>query len=284
MTPGGEVLPLQTVAHIESRRGFDRINHRNALKSVNVFGDVDTKVNTAMAVIEDLEKEVIPEIAGRYDVKYGLGEGSAEDARVLSDLLAGALIALVLIYLILAWIFASWSWPLAVMVAIPLGLTGALAGLLIMDLNLGVMAILGLFTLTGVIVNDSIILISAYKENREAGIDADQALKAACADRLRPVILTSVTTTLGLAPLMLESSPMGDAMSPLAVVICFGLLYGTTLILFVIPAMLSALETLGSRGTADSRAAGYRGGEASLANSLAANNLSANNTAQGTVL
>jgi multidrug efflux pump subunit AcrB len=247
ITPDGEVLPLQTVANIDSRRGIDRINHRNALKSVNVYGDVDTRVNTSMAVIEDLEQVVIPDIAGRYGVKYGLGDGSAGDARILGDLLFGALIALVLIYLILAWVFASWSWPLAVMVAIPLGLTGALAGLLILDLNLGIMAILGLFTLTGVIVNDSIILISAYKEYRSAGAGANAALEAACADRLRPVILTSVTTTLGLAPLMLESSPMGDAMSPLAVVICFGLLYGTTLILFVIPAILSALETITDR-------------------------------------
>ena len=161
-------------------------------------------------------------------------------------MLTGALIGLALIYLILAWIFASWSWPLAVMAAIPLGLTGAVAGLYLFDLNLDAMAIMGLFTLTGVIVNDSIILITAYKGHREAGLSADEALINACSERLRPVILTSVTTTLGLSPMMLEQSPMGEAMAPLAVVICFGLLYGTTLILVTIPAVLSILETLGS--------------------------------------
>lgn len=247
MTPGGEVLPLQTVANISSRRGFDRINHRNALRSVNVYADVDHKVNTSMAIIEDLERDIIPDIASRHGVKYGLGEGSADEAQTMTDLLMGALMSLLLIYLILAWVFASWSWPVAVMAAIPLGLTGALGGLLLFDMNLGIMAIMGLFTLTGVIVNDSIILITSYKENRDKCGTADEALKLACADRLRPVILTSVTTTLGLAPMMLESSPMGEAMAPLAVVICFGLLYGTTLILFLIPAILSALETLASR-------------------------------------
>ncbi len=223
------------------------INHRDGRKVINVFGHVDRKINTPMAVIADLEKEVIPDITARYGVTYGLGERSAEEARVLGDMLLGAVIGLMLIYLILAWIFASWSWPIAVMVAIPLGLTGAVAGLQLLDLNLGAMAIMGLFTLTGVIVNDSIILITSYKELRERGQGADEALLNACRTRLRPVILTSVTTTLGLAPMMLEDSPMGAAMSPLAVVICFGLLYGTTLILLVIPAVLSIIETLQQR-------------------------------------
>ena len=246
-TPAGEVLPLLAVANMDSRRGIDRINHRDGLKAVNVFGQMDTDINTAMAVITDLEQAIIPAIVSKYNVNYGLGERSAGEARVLTDLLISALMAMVLIYLVLAWIFSSWAWPMAVMVAIPLGFTGALAGLALLGLNLGVMAIMGLFTLTGVIVNDSIILINAYKEYRDKGIDANSALELACHDRLRPVILTSLTTTLGLAPMMLESSPMGSAMSPLAVVICFGLLYGTTLILFVIPALLSAMDTLTTR-------------------------------------
>jgi multidrug efflux pump subunit AcrB len=247
VTPSGEVLPLASVANLGARRGIERVNHRNGQKVINVFGNVDRKVNTPMAIIADLEAEVIPEISQRYGVKYGLGERSAEEAEVLTDMLIGALIGFTLIYLILAWVFASWAWPLAVMIAIPLGLTGAIAGLQFMDLNLGALAIMGLFTLTGVIVNDSIILITCFKENRESGLEANEALYKACHARLRPVILTSLTTAFGLAPMMLESSPMGEAMAPLAVVICFGLLYGTTLILFTIPAILSILESLSSR-------------------------------------
>jgi multidrug efflux pump subunit AcrB len=241
-TPAGEALPLLAVADITSRRGIDRINHRNALKAVNVFAHVDTKVNTAMAIIESLEADVIPDIVDRYGVNYGLGDFSAEEAETMMDMLLGAIIGMLLIYLILAWVFASWSWPLAVMAAIPLGLTGALGGLYLLDLNLGVLAIMGVFTLTGVIVNDSIILITSYREARENGLDAHAAIAEACSQRLRPVILTSLTTAFGLGPLMLESSPMGEVMVPLAAVICFGLLYGTTLILFVIPTILSVLE------------------------------------------
>ncbi|MBT4522774.1 MAG: efflux RND transporter permease subunit [Halieaceae bacterium] len=246
-TPSGAVMPLTSVADIGARRGIERINHRAGQKVINVYGSVDNKISTPMAVITALEEDVIPDITQRYGVTYGLGERSAHEAELLEDMLLGAVIGLALIYLILAWIFASWSWPLAVMAAIPLGLTGAIAGLQFMDLNLGALAIMGLFTLTGVIVNDSIILITTYKENREAGDDSSEALLGACHKRLRPVILTSLTTTLGLAPLMLESSPMGETMAPLAVVICFGLLYGTTLILVVIPAILSILESLADR-------------------------------------
>jgi multidrug efflux pump subunit AcrB len=161
---------------------------------------------------------------------------------VLADMLLGAVIGLTLIYLILAWMFASWSWPLAVMAAIPLGLTGALAGLQIMGLNLGALAIMGLFTLTGVIINDSIILVTTWRQLRQSGLAPEAALLQACRARFRPVLLTSITTTLGLAPMMLESSPMGEAMAPLAVVICFGLLYGTGLILIAIPVLLSLLD------------------------------------------
>lgn len=242
VTPSGAVVPLASVAETGARRGIERINHRNGQRVINVYANMNRRVNTPMAVIADLEQNVIPELVARYGINYGLGEGSAEQARLMTDLLLGAGLALILIYLVLAWIFASWTWPLAVMAAIPLALTGALIGLQLMNLNLGAMAIMGLFTLTGVIVNDSIILISAYKRYREQGVEARAALVEACRDRLRPVILTSVTTTLGLAPMMLESSPMGSAMAPLAVVICFGLLYGTTLILITIPALLSLLD------------------------------------------
>lgn len=243
-TANGEALPLLAVAEISNRRGIDSINHRNALKAVNVHAYVDRDINTSMAIIDELEESVIPGISKRFGVSYGLGEFSAEEARTMMDMMIGAVIGLTMIYLILAWIFASWSWPLAVMAAIPLGLTGALAGLFLLDLNLGALAIMGVFTLTGVIVNDSIILITSYREFRERGMETKMALIQACSQRLRPVILTSLTTTFGLAPLMLESSPMGEVMVPLATVICFGLLYGTTLILFVIPVMLSVLEQL----------------------------------------
>ncbi|MEQ8514243.1 MAG: efflux RND transporter permease subunit, partial [Chromatocurvus sp.] len=249
-TPDGHSVPLASIATLESQRGIERIRHRDGQRVVNVYANVDRRVNTPMAIIADLEVHTLPDLTREHGVQYGLGDGSAGEARALGDMLTGAIIGLILIYLILAWMFASWSWPLAVMAAIPLGLTGSLIGLQIMGLNLGAMAIMGLFTLTGVIINDSIILITSYRELRAGPISGREALVQACVSRLRPVMLTSITTTLGLAPMMLESSPMGEAMAPIAVVICFGLLYGTGLILITIPAILSLIDGLGHRSGA----------------------------------
>jgi multidrug efflux pump subunit AcrB len=157
------------------------------------------------------------------------------------------LLVLALIYIVLAWVFSSYTWPLAIMAAIPLGLTGAILGHLVMGLQINPMSMLGLFTLTGIIVNDSIILVSAYKNYVESGVEPHQAIEDAVCSRLRAVILTSVTTVAGLFPLMLEVAPMAAAFTPLAAAICFGMIYGTLLVLLVIPALLSMIVSFTDR-------------------------------------
>lgn len=243
VAPNGEMLPLSTVATIESRRGIDKINHVNGVQAVAVRAYPDKSITTADAVIKELEAEAIPAIAREWGVSAGKGFWANAQSDLLRELFLGFLITLVLIYIILAWILHSLSWPLAIMFAIPFGLTGALMGLWGMGFNITPLAFLGIFTLTGVIVNDSIILVTAYRDHRQDGLDADQAIIEAVRQRLRPVLLTSLTTGLGLVPMMLETSLMGATFIPLATVICFGMLYGTVLILLVIPAILSALET-----------------------------------------
>lgn len=244
---GGETLPLSTVATINSRRGLDKINHVNGMQTVAVRAFPDKSITTADAVITELEESVIPEIAGRWDVRPGKGFWANEQSNLLRELGIGFLITLALIYLVLAWILHSLAWPLAIMFAIPFGLTGALFGLWVMGFNITPLAFLGIFTLCGVIVNDSIILVTAFRDHRQEGMATDEAIVAAVRQRLRPVLLTSLTTGLGLVPMMLETSLMGAAFIPLAVVICFGMLYGTVLILLVIPAILSSLDTIEHR-------------------------------------
>lgn len=243
MTSDGEVLPLSTLASIQSRRGIDKINHVNGVQTVAVRAYPDKSVTTADAVINELEADVMAPIARKWGVSHGKGFWANEQSELLREMFIGFLITLALIYIILAWTLHSLSWPLAIMFAIPFGLTGALFGLWVMGFNITPLAFLGIFTLTGVIVNDSIILVTAYRHHREAGMDADQSIIEAVRQRLRPVLLTSLTTGLGLVPMMLETSLMGEAFIPLATVICFGMLYGTGLILLVIPAILSALDT-----------------------------------------
>ncbi len=245
--PNGDMLPLSTVATIEARRGVDAIRHHNTQRTLTIRGDVDMSVISGGEVIGHFNEHIRDRVMREYGIATGLDELSRAEDEAASELLIQFLIALALIYVVLAWVFASWSWPLAVMAAIPLGLTGAVMGHILLGLHINPMSMLGLFTLTGIIVNDSIILVSTYQRLVAEGRPPEQAIEDAACLRLRPVILTSVTTVAGLFPLMLEQAPIGAMFKPLAVVICFGLLYGTVLVLVVIPVLLSLIIGGGAR-------------------------------------
>ena len=238
-TPNGEMLPLASVADIEARRGIDAIRHHDGQRTLSVRGDVDFDVIASGEVIEYFNEHIRDRVMQKYDVTTGLDELSLAEDEAADDFLIQFCVALALIYIVLAWVFASWSWPLAVMAAIPLGLTGALLGHILLGLYINPMSVLGLLALTGIIVNDSIILVSTYKRLVAEGVAPEQAIEDAVCLRLRAVVLTSVTTMAGLFPLMLEQAPIGAMFKPLAAAICFGLLYGTLLVLLVIPVLLS---------------------------------------------
>lgn len=249
-TPAGDMLPLATVADIEARRGIDAIRHTDTQRTLTIRGDVDFDTITGREVVQYFNENIRDRIAQKYQIGTGLDELSLAEDQAADDFLMQFALALALIYIVLAWVFASWSWPLAVMAAIPLGLTGALIGHVLLGLHINPMSMLGLFTLTGIIVNDSIILVSTYKRLLTEGRSAEQAIEDATCLRLRPVILTSVTTMAGLIPLILEQTPIGAMFKPLAVAICFGLLYGTVLVLVVIPVLLSMIIAGGVRVSA----------------------------------
>ena len=245
--PGGTMVPLSAVATWESKRGIDIIRHHNTERSIKISGDVDKSVLTGGEVVEYFNENLKEDIVAEYRVNTGLDDMSLAEQEAGSDFGLQFMVALALIYIVLAWIFASYTWPLAVMAAIPLGLTGALLCHVFMGMNIGPMSMLGLFTLTGIIVNDSIILVNAYKHLVEEGIAPMQAIEDAVCARLRPVILTSITTTAGLFPLMLEQAPIAQIFTPLAAAICFGMLYGMVLVLIVIPALLSIVVSITER-------------------------------------
>ena len=248
-TPAGDMLPLSTLADIEAKRGLDAVRHHNGQRTLTIRGNVDLSVISGGEVVAYFNDNIRDRVMEKYEITTGLDELSLAQDATASELTILFTIVLSLIYIVLAWVFASWSWPLAVMAAIPLGITGALAGHVLLGLHINPMSLLGLFTLTGIIVNDSIILVSTYKRlmierTGTGGTGAvalethAQAIEDAVCLRLRPVILTSVTTIAGLFPLMLELAPIGAMFKPLAAAICFGLLYGTVLVLVVIPVLL----------------------------------------------
>ena len=175
------------------------------------------------------------------------GGRSRDDRLLLETLSLGATLTLILIYLILAWVFSSYLWPLAIMMAIPFGFTGAIFGHLIMGMDIGIMSILSFFSLMGIVVNDSIVLISFLKRDLESGIPLNIAMKNAIRSRFRAVLLTSVTTVAGLSPLLFETSSLASVITPIAVTICFGLAFATLLVLLVIPALILILENIKSK-------------------------------------
>jgi multidrug efflux pump subunit AcrB len=181
-------------------------------------------------------------LSARYGVKVAY-EGRAEEQReTIGDMVQGVMLAFVMIYLVLAWVFASYGWPLVVMSAIPFGLIGALFGHWLLNIDLTILSLFGIFGLSGIVVNDSIILVTFFKQLREAGMATEQAIIEAATQRLRAVLLTSLTTVGGLTPLLFETSLQAQFLIPMAVSISFGLMFATILVLLVIPAMLAVHE------------------------------------------
>ncbi len=242
--PDGKFVALETVANWRSAQGFENLRHFNGRLSVDVTADVNAALNNTAEIVADLQQFTLPALASKYAIQYSVEGRSASQRDTFADMRLGALIALVLMYLVLAWVFSSYGWPLLVMLTIPLGLTGAVLGHWFMDMNLTILSMFGFFGLSGIVVNDSIILVIFYRQIRERGLPIYQALEEAACQRLRAVLLTSLTTIAGLTPLLFETSRQAQFLIPMAVSIAFGLAFATILILLVVPAMLSIYEGL----------------------------------------
>ncbi|MBK1645696.1 acriflavin resistance protein [Thiocapsa imhoffii] len=243
----GSSVPLTTVAHWRTQRGFEILRHAEGKLAVEVSADVDSDVNNAGAIIEGLIEATLPELEAKYGISYSFEGRSADQRETFSDMRKGLILGLILIYIILAWVFSSYGWPLVVMAAIPFGLTGALFGHWLIGIDVTILSLFGMFGLSGIVINDSIILVKFYQELLDQGMANQDALIEASCQRLRAVLLTSLTTIAGLTPLLFEQSVQAQFLIPMATSIAFGLAFATLLILFVIPAMLSIHDSLHAR-------------------------------------
>ena len=243
-TPDNQLVALNMVAELSNRRGIDTINHNNGYMSVVVNASVDAEANNTQKVLAHLNEHALKDIKDKYGLTSDLSGVSLRNQKIVETMSIGAILTLIFIYLILAWAFASYSWPLAVMTAIPLGLTGAIVGHWVMGVDIGAMSLLAFFSLTGIVVNDSIVLISFFRRNLDDGLSINGAIHEAAISRFRAVILTSLTTIAGLTPLMFESSTLAMYMVPIAITICFGLAFSTFLVLLVVPALIILIENI----------------------------------------
>ncbi|MDG6778987.1 efflux RND transporter permease subunit [Thiomicrorhabdus sp. zzn3] len=241
-TPTGERVALSSVASWHTQRGFDVMRHVDGQLAVTVVGEVDKNVNNANLILAQLQASTLPKLAQQYGLTYTIEGQRARQAETMADMKIGLLMGLSIIYIVLAWVFGSYGWPLVVMMAIPFGLVGAIMGHWWMGLDMTILSLFGFFGLSGIVVNDSIILVSFYKRLREDGLGVNQALEEAAVQRVRAVLLTSLTTIAGLTPLLFETSLQAQFLIPMATAIAFGLMFSTFLILLVLPAMLSVYE------------------------------------------
>jgi multidrug efflux pump subunit AcrB len=244
-SPAGREVTLGEVATLEDDRGFARIQREDGVRRAAITAELDENVIKLEQVIRALEDGGIASIAERYGLDYRFAGKAEEQAETLADIRMGGLLALALIYIILAWVFKSFWRPLAVMLVIPFGLIGAVLGHMVMGFDLSILSLIALLGLSGILVNDSIILVAAIDERRRQGQTLDEAITAGAAARLRAVILTSATTIGGLTPLMFETSFQARFLIPMAITIVFGLMVTTFLVLFLVPAMVRVQGDIG---------------------------------------
>ncbi|NQY26254.1 MAG: efflux RND transporter permease subunit [Piscirickettsiaceae bacterium] len=244
--PQGGSAPLTSVVEFEARRGFDVLRHTNTQLAIHITATVDSSVNNSNQILAELEP-FLESLTSRYGVAVDFEGRAEEQAETMNDMKQGVVIAFVLIYLILTWVFSSYGWPLVVMAAIPFGLIGAIVGHWVMGVDLTILSLFGIFGLSGIVVNDSIILVTFFKHQREQGVATTQAIINAATQRLRAVLLTSLTTIAGLTPLLFETSMQAQFLIPMAISISFGLMFATVLVLLVIPALLSVHESIADK-------------------------------------
>jgi len=244
-TPAGEFVPLTEVVDLTDSQGFSVILRRDGRTQVSVVADVDSTITSNNEIIAELSKEFLPELTQQYGLEYSFAGRAEEQSNAFSDLLTGVMMAVAGIYIILAAIFGSYSRPIVVMSIIPFGIVGAIVGHYLMGFNLTILSMIGLLGLAGILVNNSIILVARFEQRLAAGEAIDQAAIGSSCDRLRAVLLTSMTTIGGLLPLMFETSLQAQFLLPMAITIVFGLATATALVLVLVPALVMIGDDIG---------------------------------------
>ncbi len=237
-TTDGQEIPIEEVADIVSGRSYSVVNRVDRRRTISVISDLDETIANASVIVADLDSNFLPGLVERYPGLIYALEGQEKRTREsLDSIKSGYFLAMMGIFLLLASQFRSYMQPLIIMMAIPFGLIGAILGHLILGLEFTIVSIFGIVALSGIVVNDSLILIDFINRAVRSGMDVDKAVIESGRARFRPVLLTSVTTIAGLFPLLLERSFQAQFLVPMAVSLCFGLLVATVLTLLYVPAL-----------------------------------------------
>ena len=249
ISPRGSSFKLQEIAIINETLPFASINRTNGFREVTISGDLFPEMMNTAQARNYLIEQGLPEIAKKYNLSYRFDGKDLEQKETFADMGTGSIIGLLLIYFILAWVFKSWLRPFSIMIMIPFAFIGAVLGHYLLGLTMSILSMFALLALAGIVVNNSIILVSTIErrlddlrnqESREHNDNEiiNEAIINGVVDRLRPVLLTSLTTIGGLSALMFETSLQAQFLIPMAATIVFGLGVTAFLVLVIVPSMM----------------------------------------------
>ncbi|SEQ44609.1 Multidrug efflux pump subunit AcrB [Loktanella sp. DSM 29012] len=238
-TDTGDYVPLADVVSVTSRTGFSTVQRENGIPLLSVVGDLsDDNPDRAAEINQIINDTILPDIEERFGIETQLSGLSQQEADFLNDARNALILVLAGIFLSLAWIFGSWTRPLVVMAIIPFGLIGTIYGHNAWGIPMSLFTVIGMIGMVGIIINDSIVLVTTIDEYAQ-----DRGLVPAIIDgtvnRLRPVLLTTLTTVLGLSPLLYEGSVQAEFLKPTVVTLVYGLGFGMVLVLIVVPSLMA---------------------------------------------
>jgi len=249
ISPLGSSFKLEEIAKINETLPFASINRTNGFREVTVSGDLFPEMMNTSQARQFLMSKGLAEIANKYNISYRFDGRDLEQKETFADMKIGSIIGLLLIYFILAWVFKSWTRPFAIMIMIPFAFIGAVLGHYLLGLTMSILSMFALLALAGIVVNNSIILVSTIerrfddlRNENDKSYDDDKIINEAIitgvVDRFRPVLLTSLTTIGGLSALLFEKSLQAQFLIPMAATIVFGLAITAFLVLIIVPSMM----------------------------------------------
>ena len=242
-TPDGSEVPFSTVATAQMGRGFATISRVDRQRTISVTADVDEAVTNANRVLGDLQAGFLPDLlSSSPGVAYSLEGEQRDQQETLAGLAQGFSLVVLGIFAMMAIPFRSYLQPLIVLSAVPFGIVGAVWGHVILGYSTSVLSMLGVVALTGIVVNDSLVLVSFINDHRKQGMPLVQAVHRAGIVRFRPILLTSLTTAAGITPLILEKSVQAQFLIPMAISLAFGVLFATFITLGLVPSLYLILE------------------------------------------
>ena len=238
LSPKGFLIPISEIVNIKKNQSFSVIKRNNGFREVSITAEINESLVNPDDIIDEIKKNILSNIEQDFKLEWFLAGRAEEQSETFGDMKRGGLLAIGVIYIILAFIFQSYTLPLSIMSIIPFTLIGVIFGHWITGFDITILSLVAIFGLSGIVINDSIIMVSNIFEKIKKGVDLDNAIVSGSQERLRAVMLTSLTTIGGLTPLLFEGSVQAQFLKPMAITMVFGLMASTLLVLIFIPVIL----------------------------------------------